>query len=399
MRRILIWMLVIVGLVAGATAMPEIEVTLGGGEATVSPAPAGESAVGATPTFDLPADGARGGSGDDYPWKHLAKDSGYDRWGMSIRNCTSWVAWALHSRNGFEMPFHDHAKNWGPRARALGFVVDGRPAVGAVAWSPTGEYGHVAWVTEVSGGTVWVEEYNQRNDGAYGRRALDGGYEYLHFRDLPAPVAPTLAAPAPSKVVVAAPAPTTKITATDDPDRSPNLQPAASPQPTPTPPQGSTPALQESDSPQDVGGGAQRTESSQGAGSTTTTSTSTTSTTAPAPPNRRLTVSNLVTNGSSSMREDTPAYLSTRTTNYCKRYGCALANTDMASGHAVTAYCAIQGSSTTNGEDGDARDDANPGLYTSTLWFGIRWPDSRTGYLSEVWIAAGDRGQRNLPAC
>src|SRR5690349_9633 len=53
--------------------------------------------------------GGRGGGGDpgdDYPpqLKNAAQDSRLDPWREYNRECTSWVAWALHSRNGFEMP-------------------------------------------------------------------------------------------------------------------------------------------------------------------------------------------------------------------------------------------------------------------------------------------------------
>lgn len=99
------------------------------------------------------------------------------------------------------------------------------------------------------------------------------------------------------------------------------------------------------------------------------------------------------------MREDTPAYLSSATHNYCKRYECALAGTDMPTGTALVAVCQIRGDRTTNGQDDNSIDDANPGLYTSNLWYGIRWPDGRLGFLSEVWINAGDRGGLGLPSC
>lgn len=412
MRRVLASLMVFVALAAGVSFIPNIEITVGGGRVGTTATPSGtELAIGATRTFDLPASAAKGGSGDDYPWKHLAKDSGYDRWGMSIRNCTSWVAWALHSRNGFDMPFHDHAKNWGSRARKLGFVVDNRPAVGAVAWSATGRFGHIAWVSEVSGTTVWVEEYNRAEDGNYGRRQITGGYEFIHFADLPAPPPAAASRPGPpAQVTVAAPAPQKSVRVVNDGRPSPNLQGGSvTPQGGPAE-QGSSPKVQGGGSPQDQqAGGLQGTEGSRGAESTTTspppstdpppTTTTTTTTTAPPQLTRQLTVYNQVTNGPSSMREDTPAYLSTRTTNYCKRIGCAVTNTDMGTGHVVTAYCVKHGDRTTNGEDGSAVDDANPALYSSTLWFGIRWSDGRTGYLSEVWINPSHRGVSNLPMC
>lgn len=112
-----------------------------------------------------------------------------------------------------------------------------------------------------------------------------------------------------------------------------------------------------------------------------------------------LTVSNKVTNGPSAMREDTPAYLSTVRQNYCRRDGCVIAGTERASGGTYTpAICQAQGVRTTNGHDGDANDDANPGLFSSTRWYGVQIGDA-VGYISEVWIDPSQRGGLGLPNC
>lgn len=132
---------------------------------------------------------------DDYPsqWRDAAKDSLVDDWGEYNRECTSFVAWRLHSRNGFEMPFHDNATGWGTDAKARGYVVNSTPAVGSVAWDPGG---HVAWVEAVSGTTVTIEEYNVNNDGAYHERAVaTSQFQYIHFKDLSGPTAPTAPPP------------------------------------------------------------------------------------------------------------------------------------------------------------------------------------------------------------
>jgi lysophospholipase L1-like esterase len=114
---------------------------------------------------------------------------------------------------------------------------------------------------------------------------------------------------------------------------------------------------------------------------------------------RQITVYNQVTNGATEMREDTPAYLSTVPHNFCRRDGCMVGGTEMGSGKILTAYCVTQGQRTTNGQDNSSVDDANPGLYTSTTWYGIRWETGVTGFLSEVWISPQDRGGLGLPAC
>jgi hypothetical protein len=122
--------------------------------------------------------------------------------------------------------------------------------------------------------------------------------------------------------------------------------------------------------------------------------------TTPGPPaTRDIVVYNQVTNGASSMREDTPAYLSSVTRNFCKRDGCALAGTDMGTGAQITAICQVGGDRTTNGQDNSSIDDNNPGLFSSTRWYGIRWADGRTGFISEVWIYPHLRGGLGLRAC
>jgi len=68
--------------------------------------------------------------GDDYPaeLKSRGRDSVQDQWGEYNRECVSFVAWALASRNCFTVPFNDNAIGWGPRAAADGYLVDSTPA-------------------------------------------------------------------------------------------------------------------------------------------------------------------------------------------------------------------------------------------------------------------------------
>ena len=133
-------------------------------------------------------------TGDDYPakWKNIPMDSVFDTWGEYNRECTSAVAWWLHERNGFEMPFYADAGNWKADAQARGYSVTSTPAVGAVAWTTT----HVAWVESVnsSAHTVTVEEYNEvdsNGDGVYGddgtysqRTVASSSFQYIHFKDI-----------------------------------------------------------------------------------------------------------------------------------------------------------------------------------------------------------------------
>ncbi len=117
-------------------------------------------------------------------------------------------------------------------------------------------------------------------------------------------------------------------------------------------------------------------------------------------PGLQITVYNKVTNGATSMRDDTtPAYLSTVTHNYCRANGCMLAGTEVTTGATLTARCQLDGDRTTNGQDNSTVDDTNPGLFTSMRWYGIIWPGGRFGYISEVWIDPADRGGLGLPTC
>ncbi|MGW4651999.1 CHAP domain-containing protein, partial [Kitasatospora sp. NPDC004289] len=133
---------------------------------------------------------------DDYPakWRNVPMDSVVDDWRMYNRECTSFTAWRLHSRNGYEIPFHANAGDWGYRARDLGIRVDNTPAVGSVAWSS----GHVAWVESVGNGTVTIEEYNYGYNGTYNERTVaTGTFQYIHFKDIGGGPTPPPVPPAP----------------------------------------------------------------------------------------------------------------------------------------------------------------------------------------------------------
>ena len=120
-----------------------------------------------------------------------------DSWGFVLRNCTSFVAWRLHQRNGmtgfandFRGEHWGDARNWDDVARRLGYRVDDVPAIGAVAQSDDGRVGHVAWVSAIGPGTVTIEEYNHATPGGYGSRTVPvGDFRYLHLDDVaPSPL-------------------------------------------------------------------------------------------------------------------------------------------------------------------------------------------------------------------
>ena len=142
-------------------------------------------------------------AGDDYPatYKNLGKDAVIDEWGFYNRECVSFVAWCLNSRN--QIYFHNTANNpwwgnantWDNTARALGYRVDGTPARGSVAYWDEGYYGHVAWVAAVDGNNVTIEEYNYDHCGNYHTRTIpvNEPHGYIHIKDLPStPPAPVV---------------------------------------------------------------------------------------------------------------------------------------------------------------------------------------------------------------
>lgn len=132
--------------------------------------------------------------GDNYP-SHWKSGWGADSWGMYKRQCTSFVAFRLSSANGFTLPGgYGNAITWGSVAKAQGYRVDMTPAVGAVAWfgngvNGAGGYGHVAWVADVTGDTVTIEEYNYdagQGPEKYWKRSFHKSKVsgYIHFKDL-----------------------------------------------------------------------------------------------------------------------------------------------------------------------------------------------------------------------
>ncbi len=142
-------------------------------------------------------------TGDTYPQKYKSKaiDAVVDEWNFYNRQCTSFVAWCLNSRNGVAFTNQykgasrwGHAKTWGTVAANLGIPVNKTPAVGSVAWWNTGTYGHVAWVKSVNGSNITIEEYNKSYDGMFGERTIaassvTGGF--IHIKDLTPVTAPT----------------------------------------------------------------------------------------------------------------------------------------------------------------------------------------------------------------
>ncbi|WP_176139290.1 SH3 domain-containing protein [Streptococcus sp. 1453] len=125
--------------------------------------------------------------GDDYPAYYKNGSQEIDQWRMYSRQCTSFAAFRLSSVNGFEIPrAYGNANEWGHRARREGYRVDSVPTIGSIAWSTAGTYGHVAWVSNVMGDNIEIEEYNYGYTESYNKRVIKVNTMtgFIHFKDL-----------------------------------------------------------------------------------------------------------------------------------------------------------------------------------------------------------------------
>lgn len=129
--------------------------------------------------------------GDDYPAAWRNNPNTVDSWGYYTGNCTSFVANRLHNVNHFEVPrAMGNGAQWGAVVRSLGYRVDNTPAVGSVAYYTDGVYGHVAWVAEIVGGNIVVEEYNWIRNGKMDytyhpqTQSISKPTGFIHFKDL-----------------------------------------------------------------------------------------------------------------------------------------------------------------------------------------------------------------------
>ena len=115
--------------------------------------------------------------------KGSVQDTLIDPWKEFNRECTSFAAWRLFSRNNFTMPFFGDAKYWKDLAQQRGYRTDTTPAIGAVAWFAIG---HVAWVESYDQSTVTIEEYNYKYKYQYDEQTISrtSVSAFIHFHDL-----------------------------------------------------------------------------------------------------------------------------------------------------------------------------------------------------------------------
>ncbi|MFS0885971.1 Ig-like domain repeat protein [Aeromicrobium sp. 179-A 4D2 NHS] len=111
-------------------------------------------------------------------------------------NCTNYAAYRMQ-RAGVPEPriLMGNARDWHTNAKKLGYAVDSRPAVGAIAqWSKAAS--HVAYVEEVGSGYLVLSE-DSYTSKTYRRYKVNTGASwyperFIHFKDVASPdAAPT----------------------------------------------------------------------------------------------------------------------------------------------------------------------------------------------------------------
>lgn len=124
---------------------------------------------------------------NDYPYK--GKCGGVDPWNYYKCQCTSFVAWRVNKRLGLK--FHNqykgahwgNANSWDEAARKTKVRVDNKPVPGCIAQTSAGKWGHVAWVSKVSGNSVTIEEYNHVTREGYSTRTVPkNNFVYIHVK-------------------------------------------------------------------------------------------------------------------------------------------------------------------------------------------------------------------------
>src|SRR5688572_23522727 len=145
--------------------------------------------------------------GDDYPLRDDPRvcpnctSDGMHR--FYIRECTSFVAWRLQEVDGYDLqgPIPGGAGAWGTKYAS---ITDSHPNGGSVAWfqGDDGTSGHLAWVADVIGTDVLIEEYNYGNGFRHryhspARTVPASSFTgFIHFKDLDS--APPTPAPPPT---------------------------------------------------------------------------------------------------------------------------------------------------------------------------------------------------------
>lgn len=90
-------------------------------------------------------------------------------------HCT-WFVWArAYEKWGIELPMRGHAGTWYDPQRFSNFTHSSTPRADSIAVWSSGEFGHVAYVEEVRGDVLVLNEANWGPDASFGQRG--SGYE------------------------------------------------------------------------------------------------------------------------------------------------------------------------------------------------------------------------------
>lgn len=148
-----------------------------------------------------------GGTGG-YPWAGIEPwnfnsctyPTYVDNWGMCVRQCVSYTAWAVHrdhllGKVKYDMPYWGggggvthtaNAKYWPQIARGWGIPTGSTPKPGAIAIDTSGTWGHSMYVEAVlSGGSeISVSQYNASFQGKYSTAVRSAsGLTYIYFQE------------------------------------------------------------------------------------------------------------------------------------------------------------------------------------------------------------------------
>lgn len=149
-------------------------------------------------------------------YKNAVKYYESDPWKYDVKNCTSFVAWRVNQAYKLNLVGWGDAKNWDTMGQKAGYNVNNQPNYGDIAVWNSGNYGHVAFVTQVNGdGSVNVEQYNKAGKGEYSRQSRVRADTYIHI----APIisfAPPRAIPTNSQTVISNVTTNTPITPLPD---------------------------------------------------------------------------------------------------------------------------------------------------------------------------------------
>jgi len=129
------------------------------------------------------------GRGDDYPskWRNASPDSLTDDWNYYNRECVSFCAWRLKQEGKTGFSSLGNAVTWYANS---GLKKQSTPKIGDIAWfdasaAGVGAAGHVAYVAEVSGDSVFLEEYNFNYSHGYHTRSIKSSQVtgFLRFKN------------------------------------------------------------------------------------------------------------------------------------------------------------------------------------------------------------------------